>query len=789
MPKLLALMCFLVFACHCYAANPYINALDRQWNLLDEYCITCHNFDDDAGGLSLEIVLPEFVGRDAKIWEKAIRKLQTGMMPPPGEVKPTTKQIKQFVNTLASALDYEWENNPYPGSVALHRLNRNEYANAVRDLLQLKIDPTQLLPRDDESHGFINNASVLKVSPAFLEQTLLAAREVSTLALGNADAKPREVVYNAPTNADDYVHIDGLPLGTKGGFLIEHIFPADGEYELSLGDLVGAVYVWGVMEPNTIIITVDDEKVFQQSLGGVEDLRAVDLEQAGAVGRINARFQNIRVPISTGLHRIGVTYLAKTAAESHDVLHTFVPVAGMQNKVQGNSYGPSLNKLLIKGPFNVSGINNTASRRKVFSCYPKNLTEEAPCARKIIQTIAAQAFRRDITDTESKSLFDFYQQGYGEGGFESGIQKSLLAILANPKFLYRGTADENPQEKVYSISNMDLASRLAFFLWSSLPDTELLDLAKQGRLSETMVLNSQIQRMLQDSKAQSLVNGFTFQWLNVQGLNQVEPDTSIYPEYTPDLVDDFKTELRLFVASLFSDDRPITELLTAKHTFVNERLALHYGIDTVRGGQFRRVEWQDTQRYGLLGKGAILMTTSYSNRTSPVVRGAYVLEKFLGVSPPPPPPNVEAFPENQVGITPKTVRERLEQHRQQQSCNACHAIIDPPGLALENFNAVGQWRDKDRDTGTAIDAAGELIDGTPIRNPQQLNRVLLGKPERFVQTFVERLMAYALGRNLEYYDMPTVRKIVRDTERDDFRLSAIVTAIINSPAFLFESEM
>lgn len=790
------MICSVLFAGWAFANNPFESELDKQWDLLDNYCIDCHNFDENAGGLSLELYFPDSVSSEGQLWESVIKKLNAGMMPPPGENRPKSRSIKRFVSTLEKALDHEAAINPNPGSVVLHRLNRDEYANAVRDLLHVNIDPTLLLPRDDESHGFTNNASVLKVSPTFLEQSVLAAREVSLLAIGNKNAGPTEAVYPAPANVGQYVHIEGLPLGTRGGMLVEHYFPVDGIYEFSLNDLVGAVYVWGVLDPNTLIITLDGKKVFEQTLGGVEDLRAVDLQQASAVSQINSRFKNISIPVTAGPHEIGVTFVAKTAAETNEIFYNVTAVTGMTKKVQGNSYGPKLEKLIIKGPLESSDVGPTPSRNKIFICYPdpdSKKKEQWDCARKIISHLAARAFRRSVSDGEVNQLLDFYQQGFVEKGFESGIQKSLMAILANPKFLYRATANPHPESSSYPISDLALASRLSFFIWGSAPDEELLALANSDQLSEQAILQQQLHRMLADKKASALVDQFAFQWLNVQGLHQVEPDQSIYPQYTPDLIADFSTELRLFIADVLSKDKPITELLSSSSTYLNERLALHYGVKDIRGGKFRPYNWQNQQRFGLLGKGAVLMTTSYSNRTSPVVRGAYVLEKLMGVVPPPPPPNVEAFPENVAGADFKTVRDRLVMHREQKACNTCHAVIDPPGLALENYNAVGQWRDKDRDSGTAIDASGELLNGTGVNtridSPADLNKTLLANPEQFVQTFTERLFAYALGRGLAYYDMPTVRKIVRDAKRQDYRFSSIVEGIVNSSAFQMESQL
>ena len=598
---------------------------------------------------------------------------------------------------------------------------------------------------------------------------------------GDTTATPAAGAPEASQN----LHIDGLPLGTRGGMLIEHNFPADGEYDFSVAGLVGAGYVWGVMDESTLIITIDDDKIFEQSFGGTEDLRAVDIEQAQGVGAINDRFKNIRRFVKAGNHRVGVTFLARSSAETIEPLHGFVPVDGMAVLVQGVSGGPRIDNVTIRGPFNPTGVSTTASRAKLFTCVPEHAREEEACAQRILANIARKAYRRPLTEADMHGPMQFYAQGREAGSFDDGIQKGLMAIIASPKFLYRAhtpPAQVQPGE-TFVIRDLELASRLSYFLWSLPPDEALLDMALAESLSDPAVLDAQVQRMLADPRANALVSNFAFQWLNVNGLEQVSPDKTLYPQFTYDLVPDFEKELELFIGSVFTEDRPITELLTASHTYLNERLSLHYGLNVVRGGQFQRVELSDPQRFGLLGKGAILMTTSYSNRTSPVIRGAYILEKLIGTPPPSPPPNVEAFPETEEGGVNLTVRERLESHRDNPACKSCHAVMDPLGLALENYNAIGQWQDKDPDAGLLIDASGQLTDGTPVSSPADLWAALTKDPGGFATTFTKKLMTYALGRGLETYDMPTVRAIVRDAAAQDYRLSAIVMGIVNSDAF------
>ncbi|HEV7714767.1 MAG TPA: DUF1592 domain-containing protein, partial [Steroidobacteraceae bacterium] len=470
---------------------------------------------------------------------------------------------------------------------------------------------------------------------------------------------------------------------------------------------------------------------------------------------------------------------------SNEILHGFVPVTGMGRHVDGDSDGPRILKVDLKGPINATGVSETPSRNKIFSCRPANAAAEQACAEQILAGVARKAFRRPVTGADLAGAMTFYKQGREQGGFETGIQKGLMAILVSPKFLYRAhspPAGAQPGQ-VFRISDMDLASRLSYFLWSRAPDDTLIELASSGKLHEPAVLNAQVRRMLADPRAHALVTNFAFQWLNVHGLELVEPDPNLFPDFSADLVADFTREIELFVGSLFEADASVVDLLTSDKTFVNERLALHYGVKGVRGGQFRRITWDQPYRRGLLGKGAFLMATSYANRTTPVLRGAYILEKFLGTPPAAPPPSVQAFVETQEGGVALTVRQRLESHRNTPSCNGCHGVIDPLGLALENFNAVGQWRDKDIDAGIVIDAAGKLTDGTQLKGPDDLRNALLARREQFVQTFTENLMTFALGRGVKYYDMPHVRQIVRDSASQDYRLSAVVLGIVGSDAF------
>jgi hypothetical protein len=682
------------------------------------------------------------------------------------------------VSWLETSLDEAAAVHPNPGRVALHRLNRAEYASAIEDLFGLRIDPGALLPKDDEADGFDNVASVLTVSPSFLDQYISAARVVSNRALGNPAARATSATYRPARGTDQAVRVEGLPLGTRGGLLIEHLFPADGDYKLNISGLAAAGYVRGMEYQHTLVVTIDGVKTFQAQIGGDEDLKAIDQQQASAVAAINARFQNIPVSVTAGPHKVGVTFVARTYAESDEVLHSFRPGVG-EDRI------PKVASLEIVGPFSTAGVSNTPSRQRIFVCRPGSSAEELPCATRILSTIARRAFRRPVTDADLAAPLDFYRAARKSGDFDAGIREALSAILASPKFLYR--AERSPANALpgtaHRISNLELASRLSFFLLGRMPDDALLTDAEKGTLSNPKVLETHVRRLLADPRARSLVTNFSFQWLKMRGLDDIDPDAVIFPNFDDGLREAFRREMELFVESILREDRSVLDLMTADHTFVNERLALHYGIPNIRGERFRRVTLTDSNRWGLLGKGGVLMTTSYANRTAPVLRGAWILENILGTPPAAPPPDVEGFKENKEGEKALSVREIMERHRSNPSCNACHGIMDPLGFALENFDAIGEWRWQDRWAGTPIDATGQLSDGTAVRGPQDLRKALMRRPEQFVQTMTEKLMTYALGRSVEYFDMPAIRKIVRDGARDNYRFSSIVMGIVKSPPF------
>ena len=752
----------------------------RQWQTVAEYCTECHNRDDLTADIAFDRMTPESVAHEPKIFEAAVRKLRGRQMPPPGDTQPDQETVDGLVRWLESSLDAAAAQNAHPGHVALHRLNRKEYANAVRDLLALEVDAAALLPQDDQRERFDNIADALQVSPSFIEQYVSAARSVAVQAVGKADVRPGSQTYEAAPGTPN-AHIDGLPLGTRGGILAHHYFPADGEYEINIADMAQALWVDNMEFENTVIVTLDGERLYETVIGGEEDMKAIDQLQDPAVEAINARLKNIRFAAKAGPHKVGVTFLRRTAAESEDRVQMFLPGGGQDHVLRVRSFQ-------LSGPYDPSGVSATPSRERVFSCYPTRAEEQLPCAEEIISRIATRAFRRPLTEVDFSELLPYYRDGVQSGGFEEGIRGAITGILASPFFLYR--AERAPKDLAagdeYQIRGLDLASKLSFFLWNTVPDQELLDLAQSGGLDDPAVRRQQVERMLADPRAETLASNFAFQWLNLQRLDEVQPDSNIFPyaSGSGDPRTDYVTETSLFVDSIFKEDRSVVDLLTANHTYLNERVASLYGIRDVKGDRFRRVELTDPTRWGLLGKGAVLMASSYPNRTSPVLRGAFILENITGTPPAAPPPNVEAFPEKDVGTTnAKTVREIMAAHRNNPACNSCHALLDPLGFALENFDAVGVWRDRDRFAGTAIDTVAELPDGTTLDGPLALREALLKRPEQFVQTVTQRLLTYALGRTIEYYDMPAVRKIVRQAAEDDYRFSSLVWALVESDPF------
>lgn len=716
-------------------------AAHSQETLVDRYCIGCHNQEDWAGSLTLDDLDLGQAAHDAEIWEKVLRKLQAGMMPPVGEPRPSPQEVSGFVGTLITELDTGAA--PHIATPALHRLNRMEYRNAIRDLLALDIDATTLLPLDNATEGFDNVASGLGFSPALIQGYTTAAQKIARQALGDPDAGESAVSINTPPQWRQDQHINGLPLGTRGGLRVEHYFPLDAEYEFNIQGGAG----FGRVQSVSVVLTLD-----------------------GAPLQVDNTRQ-FRLPLTAGTHVLTVSLLDDKRPSGVNDIYSVYSAPG------------SINGVEIKGPYGVTGRGTPPSRQKVFSCYPANNDEEIACARRVLGDLASQAFRAPVTPEELEPVMAFYTRGREEGDFEAGIQQGLSRILIDPRFLFR--FEEQPADAApgtaYAISDIELASRLSFFLWSSIPDTALLELAAAGTLHEPEVLAAQVERMLADPRANALVENFAGQWLRLRELASLTPET---PAFNDNLRAAFIAETQMLLGNVIAEDLPLRTLLDADYTFVNERLARHYGIDGVHGDYFRRVQLPaDSPRRGLLGHASLLTVTSTASRTSPVIRGSWILENLLHAPVPAPPPGVETNLDGDGTVVLTTsIRERLEQHRQDPSCHSCHNVIDPVGFALENFDMIGAWRERDGDS--PVDASGVLADGTPVSGPADLREALLRNEELFVSTFTEKLLTYALGRKLEFYDMPQVRAILRAAEPSGHRVHALVTALVQSPLFL-----
>jgi hypothetical protein len=745
-----------------------------QQAVVQKYCASCHNNRTTTGGVSFEGLDPGQAFTHADIWERALVKLRGGMMPPQGMPRPDAATLDAFIAALENTLDAQVLKNPDPGHKPVHRLNRTEYGNAVRDLLDLEVDVASLLPADDESHGFDNIAGVLRVSPSLLEQYLAAARKISSLAAGT-DTDVIRLAYRIPPDDSQEDHVEGLPFGTRGGLLFEHNFPQDAEYEFAvflLRNIVG--YMTGLEFAHQLEVLIDGERVFSAQVGGEADNAASDKNMSETANTIDARLKT-RVKVTAGPHMVGITFVRRNAAESDEPLQ----LHERNHDLQDMNGLPLIDHVNVTGPYNATGPGDTPSRRRIFSCRPADTTEEATCARAVLSGLARRAYRRPVTEDDVAPLMSLYAEGRKKGTFESGVEQGLRLILASPKFLFR--TETVPAQGVARVTDLELASRLSFFLWSSIPDDTLLTLAAQGRLNQPAVLDQQVRRMLGDPKSRALVENFASQWLMLRNLKGHIPTPGDFPDFDNELRQALRTETELFVGSIIREDRSVLDLLNADYTFINERLARHYGIENVYGSHYRRVTLKGEERRGLLGQGSILTVTSYPNRTSPVLRGKYILENILGTPPSPPPPDVPDLGENVPGEEPKSLRERLELHRRNPTCASCHRVMDPLGFALENFDGIGQWRVKE--VGGDIDPGGQLADGSPIDGPVALRKALLKRPEMFVRTLSQKLMTYGLGRGVEYADRPLVRAIAREAGHQNYRFSSIVLGIVKSAPF------
>jgi hypothetical protein len=766
-----------------------------QWSLVEKYCYECHNVTDWAGSVAFDTMSASQIPADAKVWENAISKLQGGFMPPPGAKQhPDLHSVTELVSWLEGTLDTHAKAEA--GHIPLRRLNRREYANSVRDLLALKVDAAALLPDDHHKTGYDTDAKQLSVNPSYVDQYVNAARVVAGQAVGNPKAPAITTTFGPlgdmvislqvrghSGEGNQQLYRDGMPFGTRGGMSGEYVFPADGDYALTIGDLALGRDVPLMEFDNTVVALLDGKEFFRTHIGGDADQKAIDQDQQVAVDKINGRLRNIKFHAPQGQHRVAITFVHRDYAESDERTRGGGSLEGGQERVQ------LVHAFQIRGPLAVTGTSDSPTRAKIFLCHPASAAEEAPCAHRIIEHLARLAFRRPVSDADLQPLLGFYEAGRKNGGFDAGIRDALSGVLASPWFLYRV---ETPAEQVKvgtasagALSDLTLASRMSFFLWSSIPDEELISVAAASKLSDPKVLEHQVRRMLADPRSSALIDGFAFQWLNLARLDEIVPDRGQFSFATGPLDPRplYRQELSLFLDSVLRSDQPVTALLEANYTYLNESLAMLYGMQDVKGGQFRRVQLADSKRWGLLGKGAILMLTAKPDSTMPVLRGAWIIERILGSPAPTPPPNVPTLPQNVRGAPPKTLRERVNLHSTNPTCHACHGVMDPPGFALQNFNTLGQYRELDSSTGEPIDASGALADGTVMNGPDDLRKALMARSELFVQTLTAQLMSYAIGRPLEPYDMPVVRRIAREVRQDHDRFSAIVLKVVQSDGF------
>lgn len=752
--------------------------VEAQQSLVKEFCLGCHNDQFRSGDLSFAAIDFSRPERHAEQLERVILKLRTGMMPPSGRPRPSDDRIKGLASALEAGIDSAAAASPNPGRPFLHRLNRTEYANAINDLLGLEINAESLLPPDTRSQGFDNISEVLTVSPTLMEAYVRAAGRIGRLAVGDPKMTPLQEVYSLPTNFSQIRHVEGTPFGTRGGMAVVHNFPADAEYTF-----------------RAALVFTRNTFLFGSANYGEQLEVAVDGERVALIDidpLMRAEENDLRTPpvkIKAGPHRISASFLKKGDGPIDDFLRRPERSLGddFSGQVPGLTNPPHLQNLAVMGPYNATGVSDTPSRRRIFTCRPSKPSDEEACARTIITSLARQAFRKPLSKEHMEELMGAYFDGRSGGDFDSGVRMALQFILANPEFVFRleyppsGAAPGTN----FRISDLELASRLAFFLWSTGPDEELITLASRGRLKDPAVLEQQVRRMLSHPRSEALAKNFAGQWLHLRNLKDAHPDVYLYPDSDDNLFRSMQRETELLFDSVVREDRRLGDLLTADYTFVDERLARHYGISNVLGNRFRRVPVTDEHRIGLLGHGSILTVTSFSNRTSPVLRGKWVLEQLLGSAPPVPPPNVPLLEENNVvggeAVKLRSVRERLEKHRTVEPCASCHKIMDPIGLALENFDAIGSWRD--RDSGFAVDASGQLVDGTRVDSPASLRRALVKYSDAFVRNAITKLLTYALGRAITPADMPVVRSIEREAGRQDYRFSAIALGIAKSLPF------
>ena len=767
-----------------------------QGALINQYCVTCHNQRAKTGGLALDTMSLSDIPAGAETWEKVIRKVRGGQMPPAGMPRPAQASLDALVAHLETSIDKAAFASPHLRHSSIHRLNRSEYANAIRDLFALDVDVSALLPPDEEAYGFDNNATVLNISTSLMERYLSAAWKISSLAVASPTITPSLETFRVRGDLSQHDHVPGLPMGTRGGITIDHYFPVDGEYVISPRLYRETVnIVRGLELEHDLEVTLDGQRIVLARFGGPKDEQANYLQPSLAGDEMEKRFQK-RLKVTAGPHTVGVAFLKKSSAPTVELLQPFererldpITPVGI----------PELDKVTIEGPFNATRSENAPSRAKVFTCNPPSrsalrrddppadsagatLADDEKCARTILSSLARRAYRGPVSDADMTRLLDFYAKERSSGGdFDAGIEGALRFLLVHPRFLYRVEQDPASIARgaTYRVSDLELASRLSFFIWSSIPDDELLTVATAGRLKNPVVLEQQVRRMLKDERARALGSNFAGQWLYLRNLRGLQPDADVFPDFDHNLREAVQRETELLFESIVLEDKPVTTLLNADYTFLNERLARHYGVPNVYGTQFRRVAVTNEARKGLLGHASVLALTSQNNRTSPVLRGKYVLTNILGTPPPSPPAVVPPLDENPGKA--KSMRDRMDEHRKSPACSGCHKLMDPIGLALENFDGIGRWRTTDN--GAIIDAASQLADGTPIDGPAALRRAILRNPELFVRNTTEMLLSYGIGHGIEYYDMPFVRAIVKDAQRSGYTFSSLVLGIVKSAPF------
>jgi hypothetical protein len=761
------------------AVTPASVAPDTHGPLVKQYCITCHNDRAKTGNLSLEGVSLTNIPGDAVTWEKVIKKVRAGMMPPAGMPRPTPAVLNGFVAHLENTIDKATFAAPPLRRATLHRLNRAEYGNVIRDLLGVELDMSTLLPPDDEAYGFDNNANVLNVSTSLMERYLAASWRVSSVAVASTKITPSLETFRVRGDLSQDDQVEGLPSGTRGGISITHYFPADAEYVISPRLYRETVnIIRGLELPHQLEVAIDGQRVRLAEFGGPKDEQANYLQPTLAGDQMEKRFQ-VRMPITAGLHTITVAFLKRSSATTLELLEPF----GRERLDPITPVGiPELDKVTLEGPFKATPSTTSPSRKRIYICQPTSDKDATACATSILTTLARRAYRGALNDTETKRLMAFYEAERASGGsFDDGIEAGLRFILVNPRFVFR--AEQDPEGvapgAVYSISDLELASRLSFFLWSSIPDDTLLTVARQGKLRTPAVFEQQVRRMLRDPRAKALATNFAGQWLYLRNVKGHSPDADVFPDFDHNLRDAMQRETEMLFESIVREDQSIVTLLNADYTFVNERLAKHYGMPGVYGMQFRRVPVTEESRKGLLGHGSILALTSQNNRTSPVLRGKYVLTNILGVPPPPPPDNVP--PLNETPGKALTMRERMEEHRRNTVCAGCHKLMDPIGLALENFDGIGRWRTVDN--GAAIDPTTQLADGSAIDGPAALRNAILKRPELFARNVTEMLLTYALGHGADHTDQPYIRAVLKDASRSNYTFSSLVLGIVKSAPF------